>query len=216
MFVNVLHCIYWRMIHYLSQSIITLCRNDRHIRKSFDSVAVSESISSSVTNLSSRGLPVFCFHHFTRFPLKRICRQCSFLRGTCGRRRRRHHPFSRSCAGFAWRSGCRAQRAARCAGGGRKRRQGRTGRSRRGESRTQGETHMNMDDKWRDSDVSHEVHVRQDEQGVTKIVRSQCMLRWCACWACRCSCCSWSHACPHCLCHCCSFCRRVFVASFLF
>ena len=38
--------------------------------------------------------------------------------------------------------------AARSAGGGRKRkRQGRTGRSRRGESRTQGGTHMNMDDK---------------------------------------------------------------------
>ena len=49
---------------------------------------------------------------------------------------------------FAWRPGCRAQCAARSAGGGRKRRrQGRTGRSRRGESRTQGETHMNMDDK---------------------------------------------------------------------
>ena len=32
-------------------------------------------------------------------------------------------------------------------GGRKRRRQGRTGRSRRGESRTQGETHMNMDDK---------------------------------------------------------------------
>ena len=30
---------------------------------------------------------------------------------------------------------------------GKRRRQGRTGRSRRGKSRTQGETHMNMDDK---------------------------------------------------------------------
>ena len=30
---------------------------------------------------------------------------------------------------------------------GKRRRHGRTGRSRRGESRTQGETHMNMDDK---------------------------------------------------------------------
>ena len=30
---------------------------------------------------------------------------------------------------------------------------------------------MNMDD------MSHEVHVRQDEQSVTKIARSQCMLR---------------------------------------
>ena len=37
----------------------------------------------------------------------------------------------------------------------------------------------------------HEVHVRQDEQSVTKIARSQCMLRF-ACCACRCSCCSWS------------------------
>ena len=27
------------------------------------------------------------------------------------------------------------------------------------------------------SDLSHEVHVRQDEQSVTKIARSQCMLR---------------------------------------
>ena len=39
-----------------------------------------------------------------------------------------------------------------------------------------------MDDKWRDSDLSHEVHVRQDEQSVTKIARSvhaqvMCMLR---------------------------------------
>ena len=77
--------------------------------------------------------------------------------GMCGRRRRRLSPCSRRSAGFAWRSGCRAQSTARSAGGGRKRRrQGRTGRSRRGESRTQGETHMNMDDKWRDSDLSQE------------------------------------------------------------
>ena len=99
---------------------------------------------------------------------------------------------------------------------GKERRQGRTGGSKRGESRTQGETHMNMDDKWRDSDLSHEVHVRQDEQSVTKIARSQCMLRLCACCACRCSCCSWSHACPHCSCHWYSVCRRVSVASFLY
>ena len=33
---------------------------------------------------------------------------------------------------------------------------------------------------------------------------------------CRRSCCCWSHACPHCSCHYCSFCRRVFVASFLY
>ena len=137
------------------------------------------------------------------------------LWGRCGRRGRRHSPCSRRSACFAWRSGCRAQCAAQSAGGGRKRRrQGRTGRSRRGESRTQGETHMYMDDKWWNSDLSHEVYVRQDEQSVTKIARSQCMLRWCACCACRCSCCSLSHACPHCSCHCCSFCRRVFVANF--
>ena len=36
------------------------------------------------------------------------------------------------------------------------------------------------------------------------------------CCACRCSCCSWSHACPHCSCHCYRFCRRVSVASFLY
>ena len=49
-----------------------------------------------------------------------------------------HSPCSRSSAGFAWRSGCRAQSTARSAGGGRKRRrQGRTGGSRRGEA-TQG------------------------------------------------------------------------------
>ena len=38
------------------------------------------------------------------------------------RRRRRYSPCSRSCAGFAWRSGCRAQCAARSAGEGRRRR----------------------------------------------------------------------------------------------
>ena len=36
---------------------------------------------------------------------------------------------------------------------------------------------MYMDAKRRDSDWSYEVHVRQDEQSVTKIARSQCMLR---------------------------------------
>ena len=30
---------------------------------------------------------------------------------------------------------------------------------------------------WMTRDLSHEVHVRQDEQSVTKIARSQCMLR---------------------------------------
>ena len=45
---------------------------------------------------------------------------------------------NRSSTGFPWRSGCRAQCAARSAGGGKKRRrQGRTGGSRRGEA-TQG------------------------------------------------------------------------------
>ena len=37
----------------------TLFKNDRDLRESFDSVAVSESLSSSMTNLSFPGLPVF-------------------------------------------------------------------------------------------------------------------------------------------------------------
>ena len=39
----------------------TLFKNDRDLRERFDSVAVSESISSSMTNLSSTGLPVLVF-----------------------------------------------------------------------------------------------------------------------------------------------------------
>ena len=69
------------------------------------------------------------------------------LWGRCGRRRRRYSPCSRRCAGFAWRSGCRAQCAARSAGEGRRGRGWwRTDRSREWERWTQGETHMYMDD----------------------------------------------------------------------
>ena len=39
----------------------TLLKNDRHLREKFDSVAVSESISSSVTNLSYTSFPVLVF-----------------------------------------------------------------------------------------------------------------------------------------------------------
>ena len=71
----------------------------------------------------------------------------SSMWGRRRRRRRRYSPCSRRCAGFAWRSGCRAQCAARSAREGRKRRgRWRTDRSRRWERWTQGETHMYMDD----------------------------------------------------------------------
>ena len=133
------------------------------------------------------------------------------------RRRRRHSPCSWSSAGFAWRSVCRAQSTARSAGGGRKRRrQGRTGGSRRGEANSRRDPHEHGWQMIRLRSWANEVHVRQDEQSVTKIARSQCMLRWCACCACRCSCCSWSHACPHCSCHCYSFRSSVSVAIFLY
>ena len=39
----------------------TLFKNDRDLRERFDSVAVSESISSAMTNLSSTGLSVLVF-----------------------------------------------------------------------------------------------------------------------------------------------------------
>ena len=39
----------------------TLFQNDRDLRERFDSVAVSESTSSSMTNLSNTGLPVNVF-----------------------------------------------------------------------------------------------------------------------------------------------------------
>ena len=48
----------------------TLFKNDRDLRERFDSVAVSESISSSMTNLSFTGLPVL------------VCSTFNELRGT--------------------------------------------------------------------------------------------------------------------------------------
>ena len=49
----------------------TLCKNDLDFNERSDSVAVSMSISSSMTNLSSTGLPRSRVRHFTRFPLLR-------------------------------------------------------------------------------------------------------------------------------------------------
>ena len=69
------------------------------------------------------------------------------LWGRWKRRRRRYSPCSKRWAGFAWRSGCRAQWAARSAWKGRKgRRWWRTNRSREWKRWTQGGTHMYMDD----------------------------------------------------------------------
>ena len=45
----------------------TLFKNDRDFKERSDSVAVSESISSSMRNLSSSGFPRSCFQHFIRF-----------------------------------------------------------------------------------------------------------------------------------------------------
>ena len=60
--------------------------------------------------------------------------------GDVRRRRRRYSPCSRRCAGFAWRSGCRAQSTARSAGEWKRKEEHRwrTGGSRRGERWTQG------------------------------------------------------------------------------
>ena len=57
-FVDVLHWIFWKMVQHLSQSIIHTVKNDRDLTERFISVAVLVSISSSMTNLSSTGLPV--------------------------------------------------------------------------------------------------------------------------------------------------------------
>ena len=58
----------------------TLFKNDRHLRERFDSVAVSESISSAMTNLSYTGLTVFAltFQQISTLE-KTTCRQCSIL-----------------------------------------------------------------------------------------------------------------------------------------
>ena len=53
----------------------TLFKNDRDLKKRFDSVAVSESTPSSVTNLSSTGLPVLVLD----ISPKTACRQCSIV-----------------------------------------------------------------------------------------------------------------------------------------
>ena len=58
----------------------TLFKNDRDLRERFDSVALSESISSSMTNLSLRVSPYLCstFHQISTLE-KTTCRQCSIL-----------------------------------------------------------------------------------------------------------------------------------------
>ena len=58
----------------------TLFKNDRDLRERFDSVAVSESISSSMTNLSIRVSSYLCstFHQISTLE-KTTCRQCSIL-----------------------------------------------------------------------------------------------------------------------------------------
>ena len=59
---------------------LTLFKNDRDFRERFDSVAVLESISSSMTNLSSTGLPVLVPNIQISTLEKTTCRQCSILR----------------------------------------------------------------------------------------------------------------------------------------
>ena len=58
----------------------TLCKNDRDFSERFDSVVVLGSISSSMTNLSSTGLPVLfpTFHQISALE-KTTCRHCSIL-----------------------------------------------------------------------------------------------------------------------------------------
>ena len=65
----------------------TLFKNGRDLRERFDSVAVLESISSSMTNLSSTGLPYLCstFHQISTLE-KTTCRQCSILRSLMSQR----------------------------------------------------------------------------------------------------------------------------------
>ena len=66
----------------------TLFKNDRDFSEKFDSVAVLESIASSMTNLSSMGVPLSCYQHFTRVStLEKItCRQCSILSSLMSKR----------------------------------------------------------------------------------------------------------------------------------
>ena len=62
----------------------TLFKNDRDLRERFDSVAVSESISSSMTNLSATGLSVLAPNISPDF--HSTCRQCSILSSLMNKR----------------------------------------------------------------------------------------------------------------------------------
>ena len=123
----------------------------------------------------------------------------SFRQILWGRRR-----LSRSCAGWvAWWSSCRAQCAARSASGRRSgRRRGRTGRSRKGGRRNQGETLMDADgmktqehlEPWGacDTDIKKCTELRALRAVLTGCATCAC---WCLCHSCWCSLC---HACcPH-------------------
>ena len=150
-----------------------------------------------------------------------------------GRRSRCPHSLlRRSSTSFPWRSGCRAQSTAR-SGGSKRKRQGRTGRSRKGETsqRECAMDGMEMVVNWL-RNWANEVwdDIKCERVRSTCTLNARCALRnclaqhrhWCrawwgACCACCstcCSCCSWSHAWSHCSCCCLRFRSRVSVANF--
>ena len=76
-----------RWSNIFRNSSFTLFKNDRDLRERFDCVAVSESISSSMTNLSSTGCPYLfpTFHQISTLE-KTSCRQCSILSSLVSKR----------------------------------------------------------------------------------------------------------------------------------